>query len=71
MNCGTCRYWSELITRSFGLEIKALCLNPKSSHHQGYRAASDSCQQREEATDGAVDDPRKEPLRYTKAKLGV
>lgn len=63
-NCVGCRFWSEMIAMQREGVMQAICLSQISPNKQQYTRASFSCPAWKEATDGAVDVPNSDPLRY-------
>lgn len=60
-NCHGCRHWSEMIARSVGAGVEALCLNPRSTNSGKYTSSRKTCDQWQEGSLGAVDSPEGDP----------
>jgi hypothetical protein len=55
--CENCFYWSEMIAKSIGGTIHALCLNADSQFKDEYTEPTKFCLGWQENTNGSVDDP--------------
>jgi hypothetical protein len=65
--CENCRYWSELVSRMFGIELQAVCLAPAGAPMaQQYTAEHQHCSAWGDGFDGAIDAPGLDPTRYGK-----
>lgn len=60
-NCKGCRFWSEMVAHSQGSQTAALCLNKQSRNSAKFVVASVTCDQWQEGSLGAVDDPGGNP----------
>ena len=56
-NCKGCRFWSEMIAKSEGNGIVAMCINSGSSEKGKYKFGSDKCESWKSGHYGAVDSP--------------
>jgi len=56
-NCKGCRFWSEMLAKSDGGPVFAMCLNSKSSEYQNYKAGFGRCDEWKSGHLGAVDSP--------------
>ena len=56
INCGGCRFWSEMIARSYGGPVEAMCLG-KGPLKGKYVTARQTCNGWKSGHLGAVDDP--------------
>jgi hypothetical protein len=56
--CRTCCYWSELIAKTHGGLLVAMCLASNGPRAWRYTRDDAGCQDWEEARDGAIDDPQ-------------
>ncbi len=63
-NCKGCRYWSEMLARSNGGPVEAVCLNSDSAKQGHYTSGSATCDSWESGHDGAIDEPGSDPCRY-------
>jgi hypothetical protein len=57
--CETCRYWSELVVRSWGpkLSLEALCLNREGPFYSLFCRGTQRCPSWASGHLGAIDDP--------------
>ena len=55
--CRTCCYWSELIAKTRGGVLVAMCLSAAGPRAWRYTRNDASCAAWEEAREGAIDDP--------------
>ncbi len=56
--CRTCCYWSELIAKTHGGSLVAMCLAANGPHAWRYTRDDAGCPRWEAARDGAIDDPQ-------------
>jgi hypothetical protein len=56
-NCKGCRFWSEMIARSQGDGVAAMCINSEGSESGKYKFGSDKCESWKSGHYGAVDSP--------------
>ena len=56
-NCSGCRWWSEMIARSAGSGVEAVCLNSKSRFHTKWTRERQVCAEWGANTMGAIDEP--------------
>lgn len=65
-NCKGCRFWSERFAFALSGPVQAMCLSPVSEKRMNYQLGSATCTSWASGYDGAIDDPRSDPDRYTK-----
>jgi hypothetical protein len=63
-NCAGCRHWSEMIARSHGGPVEAMCLSQVSQYKGHWVRADRSCAGWESGHFGAVDEPGQDPDAY-------
>lgn len=56
-DCRGCRFWSEMIARSIGGPVEALCLAPEGPFKSKYTGGRRTCESWKSGHHGAVDDP--------------
>jgi hypothetical protein len=56
-NCGGCRFWSEMMARSVGTGVEAMCLHSAGSKSGRWTTAAMSCEAWKSGHLGAVDTP--------------
>lgn len=62
--CKGCRFWSEMIARSEGSSVVAMCLAPAGALSGQHTHQLSTCQAWASGYDGAIDEPGTDPLRY-------
>lgn len=60
-NCHGCRYWSEMIAKSVGSGMQAMCLGPGSPMRSQYTSKRQTCDKWDAGYLGAVDAPEGNP----------
>lgn len=60
-NCEGCRFWSEMIAEAAPAGVRALCLNDASGSFSTYTYGPDRCDQWQEGSLGAIDQPGGNP----------
>lgn len=63
--CKHCRYWSDLIAKSDGASMSAVCLNKQSVYTNAYTGSFMSCPQWASWHLGSIDDPGIAPDAYS------
>lgn len=64
-NCAGCRYWSEMIAKSHGPAVLAMCIAPEGSPlHGKYTREKTTCSAWASGHLGAVDEPGQDPNAY-------
>lgn len=63
--CDNCRYWSEMVARSEGGSIQALCLNPSGPKRHRFTAGASACPAWASAHLGVIDAPGQDPNAYS------
>ncbi len=61
--CQTCCYWSELIAKTRGGVLVAMCLAANGPRAWRYTRDDAGCATWEEAREGAIDDPAAQAMR--------
>ena len=56
-NCKGCRFWSEMIAKSEGSGVVAMCISSDSKEKGKYKFGSDKCDQYGSGHYGAIDSP--------------
>ena len=56
-DCKGCRFWSEMIAKSDGNGVEAMCLNSTGPKSQKYTVARSTCDGWRSGHFGAVDEP--------------
>lgn len=56
-NCMGCRYWSEMLARSYGGPVEAMCLSGTSPFTGKYTTPGTTCDAWRSGHHGAVDEP--------------
>lgn len=62
-NCKGCRYWSEMMARTDGDHVLAVCLSQGSLMHT-WTGGFQTCEAWASGHDGAIDEPGSDPARY-------
>ncbi len=68
--CHTCCYWSELIAKTHGGVLVAMCLATNGPRAWRYTRDNSECRAWEEARDGAIDDPKTDAYRRNLSDAG-
>lgn len=65
-NCHGCRYWSEMLAREDGAGVVAMCLarGQTATNAGKWTTKNETCGAWAEGSDGAIDEPGSDPLRY-------
>lgn len=63
-SCENCRYWSEMIARSDGATMTALCLAPSGPYRSRYMSGSKVCLAWASDHLGVIDAPGQDPNAY-------
>ena len=56
-NCKDCRFWSEMIAKSEGSGVVAICISSDSKEKGKYKFGLDKCDEYKSGHHGAVDSP--------------
>jgi hypothetical protein len=56
-DCKGCRYWSEMIAKSEGAGVAAMCINIKSDRSGKYTLGLEVCDEFKTGQYGAIDSP--------------
>ena len=55
--CKGCRYWSEMIAKTHGSGVQAMCISDESSERSKYKHGSENCNKWASGHHGAIDSP--------------